>query len=525
MADITAEQFKEAARKAAAAGDTATARSLIAKAQAAEASATGIIDQAGSGANEGLASFLGFPVDMATKAINAMEAPVDVNIPLDGSQGTMTERPPLIQDPVGGSGTFRDILSPLISDAQPQTTAQRYARRIGQEVGFGGPAALLGARLPGMMPAVENPAAYVAASTAGDVGAGIGGQTSREFFPDSDVADLAASVIGGVGGAGAVSMMMPKYGKAPTLDEVKAKASDKWKAVENADVKLTPQAEAEYLDALNSRMTKERATDTRLFPRANAAVEGIGDNADRSLYGIEQDRRFIGRSVAANKDEAAAGVALKQEIDDYLKSLDASKVQGADPEQAVQDAIDARALTHRVKKAESIINKEMRGESRAATSGTGGNEVNAKRQNIRALYDIERDPTLKGRRQGFTPDEVAQMGRVVEGTKAANVARMLGRLSPTSGALPMMATGIGGATGGTAALMGGSPLLGIPFLAGGVGIAAKEAAEGMTKREIKKLLDMVLSGGSLPKSTANPAAKRAIIQQLLSRAGEKVGEQ
>lgn len=518
MGELTVEQ-----RKA-----LALARARVAAGKANSAPQTGIVDQAGSGVNEGLASFLGLPVDMATAAINSMRGP-EVSMPLnpDGSvsRPEISQREPLIEAPFGGSGTFRKALSPLISEAQPQTAGQRYARRIGQEVGFGGPAALVGARLPGMLPAVENPAAYMGASAAGDVGAGIGGQTAREFFPDSDIADFTASMLGGVGGAGAVSMMMPKYGKAPTLDEVKARAGDKWRDVENANVRLTPQAEAEYLDALGDRLKRDRATNTNLFPRANATLDDISSNPNRSLYGIEEDRRLVGRNVARNADEARVGVGMKQEIDDYLKGLDASKVQGSDPEQAVQDAIEARALTHRVKKAEAIINKEMRGESRAATSGTGGNEVNAKRQNIRALYDIERDPTLSGRKQGYTPDEMAQMGKVVHGTKTSNVARMLGRLSPTSGALPMMTTGIGGAAGGTAALAGGSPLLGIPFIAGGVGIAAKEAAEGMTKREIKKLLDIVLNGGTLPQSTASPAAKRALIQQLLSRSGEKVGEQ
>lgn len=490
---------------------------------------TGIIDQAGSGVNEGLASFLGTPVDAMAGVINNMRPNTDVYLPLTGDGGVgepeITYGEPTIKDPFGGSGTFRKILDPLISKSAPQTAGQRYARRIGQEVGYGVPASLLGARLPGMGPVLESPGAYAGASLAGDVGAGVAGQTSREILPESDTADTIATLIGGFGGASGASMTLPKYGAAPTLDDVKAKAGDKWRAVEGSGVKLTPQAEAEYIGKLGDRLKADRATNTSLFPRANATLDDITTNPNRSLYGIEEDRRLVGRNVAKDANEARVGVGMKQEIDDYLKSLDASKVQGANPEQAVQDAIDARALTHRTKKAESVLNKGMRGESRAATSGTGGNEVNAKRQNIRALLDIERDPTMKGRKQGFTPEEVAQMGKVVFGSKPQNVARMLGRMAPSSGALPMMATGIGGASGATAALMTGNPLMAAPAIAGGVGTIAKQAAERMTSNEIKKLTDMILNGAPLPKSASSTAAKRAIVEQLLSGSAQKMQAQ
>jgi hypothetical protein len=40
----------------------------------------------------------------------------------------------------------------------------------------------------------------------------------------------------------------------------------------------------------------------------------------------------------------------------------------------------------------------------------------------------------------------------------------------------------------------------------------------MTKREIKKLLDMILSGGKLAPSTSRPAASRAVVEQLITNA-------
>lgn len=481
-----------------------------------------ILEQAGQGAKEGVGSFVGTPVDAAAGVINAMQSPVDVYLPLNEDmtvgKAEITPREKAIQNPFGGSRSVNDALSAAIPDAPPPDgAAQRYARRIGQEVGFGAPASLVGARLPGIGPSAQgNMPAYMAASTAGDISAGVGGQTAREIAPNSDAADLIASILAGGMGAAGVSMMMPKRAPVPSLDDVKRQANSAWDKVNNSDTALTAQGVQEYTDRLSRRLADERATDARLYPRANAAAESVADNTDKTLGGIISDRRFIGRTVAKNADEASAGVAMKKEIDDFLKSLDAQKASGSDVAGSVDDFNRANDLTSRVKRAEAVLNKEMRGDSRAATSGVGGNSVNAQRQNIRAIFDKERDPTLSGRRQGFTPDEMDQMSKVVFGTRASNAARMAGRLAPTSGALPMMAMGGGGVSGATAALMTGNPLYALPMGAAGVGLMAKGAAESMTKNQINDLIATILSGRAPQKSSAKAAAQAAIVEQLLS---------
>ena len=192
---------------------------------------------------------------------------------------------------------------------------------------------------------------------------------------------------------------------------------------------------------------------------------------------------------------------------------------GGTADDTVDTFRSANRTTHQIKKAEAILNKEMRGETRAATSGSGGNEVNAIRQNIRALFDMERDPTLKARRQGFSPDEMKAMDTVVMGTNTSNTARNLGKMAPTSGAFPMMTTGWGGAAGLAGGLTTGNPLLALPALAGGVGFAGKAAAESLTKKQIEALLKTVLNGGKAPaQSAARAATNRALIEQLLSGA-------
>ncbi len=159
----------------------------------------------------------------------------------------------------------------------------------------------------------------------------------------------------------------------------------------------------------------------------------------------------------------------------------------------------------------------MRAETRAATTGTGGNEVNATKQNIRTLFDKERDPTLRGARAGYTPDEMKAMEGVVMGDAKSNIARLLGRMAPSSGALPLVATGYGGAGGIGMAGLTGNPYLAIPALAGGIGEISKALAEKMTKGQIDDLMATILNSGKNPgPSAARTATKQAIVQQLLS---------
>lgn len=468
-------------------------------------------DQFSSGLNEGIASFAGAPVDLVTGAMNLGSS---------GINAVMGTEIPAIENPVGGSASIRGMMDPLISDTAPQTVSQRYLRRGGQELGFGAPAALTGAALPkyGML-ARDALLPYLGVSAAGDAGAAVAGQTSREIAPDNATADFIASLIGGGGAAYGASRMTPETVPVQSLDELKASNAEKWSAVRASPDVLTEEATARLSPELAEMLKANRATNPNLFPRANATVEDITALPPRSLYEVEEARRLAGRNVAANADEASVGVAMKKTIDDYLTGLGPDDVRGADPEASIALMRDARKGTHQAFKADEIDNKAMRAETRAATTGTGGNEVNAMRQNVRTVFDRERDPTLRGKSGGYTPDEMAAMEKVVMGDTRQNIARLLGRMAPTSGALPLAMTGFGGASGATAALATGNPFLAIPALAGGVGEISKALAERMTRKDIERLMATITNGGTAPaKAASRKAAERAIIEQWLSTA-------
>jgi len=95
----------------------------------------------------------------------------------------------------------------------------------------------------------------------------------------------------------------------------------------------------------------------------------------------------------------------------------------------------------------------------------------------------------------------------------------LGRMAPSSGAIPLAMTGYGGAGGVGLAGVTGNPLLAVPALAGGIGEISKALAEHMTRKDIERLMATITNGGMAPAKTASrKAAERAIIEQWLSAA-------
>ena len=470
---------------------------------------TSLPEQVGSGTSEGIAGALGTPVDLMAGALNL------------GSRGINavagTQLPP-IENPIGGSGTFQKLLSPFISDVPPQTTAQRYGRRIGREVGYDAVAGPLALAAPVIGTAARaNLPAYAATSLASDVGAGVAGQTSREIAPQNDMADFWASLLGGGGAGLAASRAMPEYGPVPTREQNGTIANAKWAAVKAAPETLTDAATARLTGDVRAALpTGQLAPDA--YPNAFRMAGKMGKLQNPTVYDVEELRRLFGDAVASNPQESRVGVSMKKATEDYLNRIAPSDMTGGNPSAAVADLRQARELSSRNFRYDAIANKEMRGESRAATTGTGGNEVNAIRQNVRTIYDKEMDPTLRGQRQGFKPAEMEQMKKVVFGTGPQNLARLAGRMAPTSGALPMMATGYGGMAGILASGAGAGPMAAIPALAGGVGFLGKAIAESMTQKEIRKLLDTIASGGKLTPSTGRKASEAAVLQQLLTSA-------
>ena len=503
----TYEQLIAKSRELAAAGDMESAKRVAKIAIGRRDGAgqpqppqTNLFEQSTSGINEGLAGMLGAPVDLMAGALN---------MGAKGINAIAGTNLPSIENPVGGSGTFRDLLSPTISEVGPQTTAQRYGRRIGQEVGA--------AAIPGgvMMRGAAAPLALAGTELASALGAGLAGQTSQEIAPGNSTADMIASMIGGIGPVVAGRAMRPGP-QAPTLDNLKQQQAAAYSDVDASQARLDPTQRQGLIDQMRGR-TDAMDMDEFLHPRANRTMSRM-DSLEPSprIADVEQKRRLVGRDVAGSLDpsEAMIGQGMKGEIDAYLKGIADNGGLGADASATLGRLQDGREMTQRIKKAEAVTGAVTKAERRAASSGTGGNEVNTTRQNIRAILDNPK------KSRGFSQAERQQMEDIVRGTPGVNALRLAGRMSPNAGALPLM-SGIGATSVG--ASMGGP--LGAAFGIGpmAIGAMAKGLAEKLTKDQIDTLMQTIRNGAPVPKKGFNQTDVRAAIAAMLSQGVEPTG--
>ncbi len=332
----------------------------------------------------------------------------------------------------------------------------------------------------------------------------------------------AAGVGAGIGAAtgGLLGGMFPgRRPQAPSMDELRQRQAAAYDTVDQMPVQLTPAARTDLVSRVQERGAGD-AIDDVMHPKAARASERAELLSERPLVSeIEKYRRLTGE-VAGSPDasEARRGAGLKQEITDYLNDLSPRQVGTGSLSnlEAVKNAIsEGRDMTQRIKKSEMVTDgpfsaseKAMR---RAMTSGTGGNEVNAIRQNVRAILDNPK------KMRGFSAEERKAMEELVSGTPTINAMRLLGRLSPTSGALPLAGGG---------ALMAGAgatsnPLFLVPPI---VGLTAKAGAEAATKGKIAELSELLRNGGQIGGRNMSPTQRAAIVS-ILTGANASAGQQ
>lgn len=466
-------------------GAYAALQKMQAKAEPAERDAdwrndgqTGIREQSLSGFNEGLASIAGTPVDLITGAVNGGAGLLNQ---IAGTEFGAIERP------FFGSEHLRDAMSPTIAEDEPQGAAQRYARSIGREAGASSLPMMGAARLGA--PLTAGSAAMQGASI---VGSGAGSQAARDVFPGNPYAEIAGQLVGGILPVGASYALRKGPAKPPTVQELDAQAKALYERGRTR-VGADPKGVAD----LRQSMLDELRKNARVTPTGRVLADGnvktfmnVLDDFDQAPMSAEQMQsvRTVLKDAAASADagERRLGTAMLKKYDDWAAGY-------------VPEYKEANAIYSRVKKSEDVQARIDKAERRANSTGTGGNAVNTSRQNIRQILD---NPKA---RRGYTPAEVEQMEKIVRGSTAGNMMRLGGRLSPTSGALPLIANVMSTSNDpyiGTAAMLATQ--------------AMKTGAEAISSRQIQGLLDMIANDGPAAIKTMTDS-ERGILAVLAAR--------
>ena len=443
----------------------------------------GVGGQLATGVAEGLAGLPGYPLDAIVGGGNFIRRQFDL-------PETKLEDTPLKD---WGSQGWTDYAFPAHNLApEPANDLQRVARKTG--LFFGGAIPFGPA---GMLPA--------ATATAGSEVGRAADQVAPELT--KGYGETVGAIAGGF--APETTRMLTRPGiPAPTNDQLRAHADAAYQAADNAGVILSPQS--------LQRLRGSVDTDLANFGYDPALQPGIAPVLDRIDQAGQQNATLkhvdLIRRVAQNAardgspSQRAAANQIIDHIDNFLENLQPNDVVTGNAPAAVDALSTARSLWSRLRKSEMIDQAFYKAENRAASTGTGGNEENAIRQNIRQILDNPK------KARSFSKDERALMERVVRGGPVEYVARILGKFSPLSSTLPAAytaMTGIGASLGTT------NPVFAIPA---GVGLVAKPIAEALARGNVEALSEAVRRGSvHAPRAPAN--IKRLLTNSAAPAAG------
>jgi hypothetical protein len=306
------------------------------------------------------------------------------------------------------------------------------------------------------------------AALGGATGAALGGAIPGVARAGRSAAREIGSLANEAGGA-----LRTRGVSTPQLQELTAATRAAYQAVDDAGASYSRRALARLSRDIASR-ADEMNLNPRLTPKAAAVVEEIqGLRArDMSLTELDQLRQSVRRDLMGSTEggERAFGGMIIDQIDNMIDRATPTMANGT-PDQASELIRAARRASRTQRASEALDDAIETARDRAASSGTGGNELNAIRQNLRRLITNQRTRRL------FTAEQTEQIRRAVRGDGLENVLRMVGRFSPDSGMLSA-AAGIG-------ATAGLGPVGAILPAAGYVG---KKAAEGLQGARVNQIV-------------------------------------
>jgi hypothetical protein len=362
------------------------------------------------------------------------------------------------------------------------------------------PDASFGARAAGGVgEALTDPLSWIgpgglALKAAGAVTGAVGSEAAGSAADALGLPELPARVLGGAlagRATGAVAgAPAAKQGTRALLNsqELHDESRTAYQQLENAPLRVRPDGMLNLHNAVNKALDQD-AFDPMTAPLTYHFVDRLIDQRPqqhpaklRDIVNIHEKLGQISPQRDA-KDAAAAGLA-RSEIRNWLEQ----NIPQTQPQ--LRNAL-GNWSAH--KKSEELGTVEDVARHRAGVSGTGSNVQNTMRQEIRKILDNPR------RARGYSPAQLAQMEKVVEGTVAENVARWAGRFAPTGLHSTMGLAFISHIMNSSLALVGA-----------GAAYGAKKIGDVFTRQEIEKLATMVLEGAPANRAqAARNAAQRA----------------
>ncbi|MBX2989499.1 MAG: hypothetical protein KF802_16540 [Bdellovibrionaceae bacterium] len=279
---------------------------------------------------------------------------------------------------------------------------------------------------------------------------------------------------------------------APTTDELRQRASDAYKRVEQSNVVIDPNAYNGRMNQMFTTLANE-GFDPTLHPKAAVALRRMDELRQQpvTMTALENMRR-IAKDAAASAEagERRIGKIMIGQLDDFVENLSPTNTLAGNSANVAQDIKEARTAWSQLRKSETVERLQERAGNRAQQFSNSGEE-NALRTEFRQLAQNENKMRL------FSPEEQEAIRRVARGGPIENTARWLGKWAPT-GVVPI---GAGAGVGHLLSMLMGPVGYAIPPA---VGTVARSVATHLTKQNAN-LANELMRGGKITPPT-NPSA-------------------
>lgn len=375
-----------------------------------------------AGANRTIAGFLDF---LGPDNINAV-------LELAGSN----KRVPTFSQQTALAGEFDSSLTGRVAATAGELTPaalgigqalRGFAQRLPQ-VAAGETAGTGVARQLGQATARQDAAGAAAAGIGQEVGREIGGETGA--LVGGIVAPIATSIPLSSAKRQAESLMKKA---APSADELKDTARGIYKSLDEAGISIPAKEFNSLADDVVKTLRKE-GSDVDLTPKAVAVANRLRSEKglDKSLTEIDTLRKVAKNAAdSSDKAEARLGAIAIEKIDNFLDDIGGQVTRDQEAGQAFRSARD---LWQRARKTEVLEQAVKVAENQAS-----GFENGIRVQFRQILNRIDR-----GKLKGYTEAEREAIQKVVQGTKAGNVARFLGKFGVMDGITSRSLTTLGG---------------------------------------------------------------------------------
>lgn len=376
---------------------------------------------------------------------------------------------------------------------QPQTTVEKIvaepSKFLASIPSFGIPAAA--SKIEELAPLAEKYFSQALGASAGGTALGV----TKQVAPDNKTAQLAATVAATLAGNRTGEALSGTAEAAPTIastQQLKNAGSAAYKAADDAGVLIKP---APVEDMANS--IKSDLADFGYHPQMQPLIAPILGELDRingqniTTKQVQIIRRMANNArLSSDPSTRTLGGTIVNKVDDLMQNLQPNDIVQGDAASAAANLQQGAQLWKQYSKSKAIDTASDKADLNAATSGSGGNVANTTRQQIKAILINPK------RLAGYTADEIEQMNDIARGGKLTNALRLIGKFSPTTGALPAMAGASAAGSGLTGAMMTGNPLLAMTGLVPLIGYGAKALSDSRTLQGVQDLSELIRSGGT-----------------------------